>query len=83
LHPSPDIIRVRELRRMRRVKYMTNAHKISVRKPEGKRQLGRPWDDNIKFCLKETGCESVDWILVEDSIQQWALQNRVINLLVP
>ena len=30
-----------------------------VRKPEGKRQLGRPkcrWEDNIKMDLREVGC---------------------------
>jgi hypothetical protein len=33
-----------------------NAYKIFIRKPEGKRLLGRPrrrWEDNIKMCLKE------------------------------
>ena len=40
-----------------------------MRKPEGKRQLGRPrrgWEDNIKMDLQEVGC--VDWIgLAQDS----------------
>jgi hypothetical protein len=33
-----------------------NAYRILVRKPEGKRQLGRPshrWVDNIKMDLRE------------------------------
>ena len=33
-------------------------HRVLVRKPEGKRQLGRPrrkWEDNIKIDLQEVG----------------------------
>jgi hypothetical protein len=35
---------------------MRNAYKFLVRKPEGRRQLGRPrcrWKDNIKLDLRE------------------------------
>jgi hypothetical protein len=38
--------------------WMRNAYKISVRKPEEKRPLGRPrhrWEDNIIMGLKEIG----------------------------
>jgi len=41
-----------------------NAHSILVRKPEGKRPLGRPrrrWEGNIRMDLREVGWE-VDWI---------------------
>jgi hypothetical protein len=34
-----------------------------VRKPEGKRPLGRPkprWEDNIKMDLQEVGCGDLD-----------------------
>jgi len=34
-------------------------YRILVRKPEGKRPLGRPrrrWEDNIKLNLREVGC---------------------------
>jgi len=47
LCPSPNIVRVIKLRRMRwvghvvRMGQMINEYKISVRKPEGKRLLGR------------------------------------------
>jgi hypothetical protein len=44
---------------------MRNAYKIVVRKPQGKKPLGRPrhgWDDNIKMNIKEIGYEGVDWI---------------------
>jgi len=33
--------------------------RVLVKKPEGKRQLGRPrhrWEDNIKMDLQEVGC---------------------------
>jgi hypothetical protein len=36
-----------------------------VRKPKGKRTLGRPrcrWEDNIKVNLQEVRCEGMDWI---------------------
>jgi hypothetical protein len=40
---------------------MINAYSISVGKPEGMRQLGRPrrrWKDNIRMDLREV----VDWM---------------------
>jgi hypothetical protein len=40
-----------------------NAYRILVRKPEGKRPLGRPrrrWVDNIKMDLREIGRDGVD-----------------------
>jgi hypothetical protein len=44
-----------------------------VRKPEGRRPLGRPrrrWEDNIKMDLREVGCGSADWInLAQDRVQ--------------
>jgi hypothetical protein len=52
-----------------------------VRKPEGKRPLGRPrrtWEDNIKMHLIEIGCGGMDWInLVQDRDQWWAPVNTV------
>jgi hypothetical protein len=38
---------------------------ILVRKPEGKRPLGRPrlgWEDNIKMDLQEVGESCGDWM---------------------
>jgi hypothetical protein len=38
---------------------------VLVRKPEGKRPLGRRrrrWEDNIKMNVQEVGCEGMDWI---------------------
>jgi len=36
-------------------------YKILVGKPEGKKPVGRLWD-NIRMDLRETGSEGVDWI---------------------
>jgi hypothetical protein len=42
-----------------------NLYKILVRKPEGKRPLGRPrrcWVNNIKMDLREIEWGGMDWI---------------------
>jgi hypothetical protein len=48
-----------------------NAHRILVGKAEGKRPLGRSghrWVNNIKICLREIGCDGMDWIdLAQDN----------------
>jgi hypothetical protein len=44
---------------------MSNAYKIFIRKPEGKRPVGRPrrsWEDNIRMYLREIEWESGDWM---------------------
>jgi hypothetical protein len=65
----------------------TNAYRILVGKPEGKRPLGRPrrrWVDNIIMELGEIGWDSRDWIEVAQDRDQWrALVNTVMNLRVP
>jgi len=41
-----------------RMEQMKNSYKVLVRKPEGKRLLGRPrcrWEDKIRMDLKEMG----------------------------
>jgi len=62
-------------------------HRILVRKPEGKRLVGRPrrrWEDNIKMDVKEVGCGYMDWIEVGQDRDSWrALVNVVMNLRVP
>jgi hypothetical protein len=58
LHSSSNIIRVIKSRRMRRTGHVARtgetrgAYRVVVRRPEGKRPLGRPrqrWEDNIKM----------------------------------
>jgi hypothetical protein len=65
----------------------SNAYKILVGKPEGKKPLGRPrrtWVDNIKMDLREIGWDGVDWIDRTQDRDQWrALGNTVLNLRVP
>jgi hypothetical protein len=62
LYSSPSIIRMIKSRRMRcaghvaRMGETRNAYRVLVRKPEGRRPLGRPrrrWVDNIKMDLRE------------------------------
>jgi hypothetical protein len=57
---------------------------VLVRKPEGKRPLGRPshrWEDGIRMDLREIGWESVEWIqLAQDRGRLRALVNTVMNL---
>jgi hypothetical protein len=64
-----------------------NEYRILVRKPEGKRPLGRPicrWEDNIKMDIREIGCGGMDWVdLAQDMDQLRALVNTVMNLRVP
>jgi hypothetical protein len=60
-----------------------------LRKPEGKRPLGRPrhrWLGNIKMDPREIGWDGVDWIgldMAQDRDQWRALVNTVLNLRVP
>jgi hypothetical protein len=58
LYSSPNIVRVIKLRRMRwaghvaRMEEGRGVYRVLVRRPEGKRLLGRPrhrWEDNIKI----------------------------------
>jgi hypothetical protein len=64
-----------------------NAYRTLVRKPEGRRPLGRPrrrWVDNIKMDLREIGWDGVDWIDLTRDRGQWrALVNTVMSLRVP
>jgi hypothetical protein len=64
-----------------------NAYRFLVRKPKGKRPLGRPrhrWVDNIRMGLGEVIWGDVDWIGLAKVRNRWrALMNSVFNLRVP
>jgi hypothetical protein len=64
-----------------------NVYRLLVRKPEGKRPLGRPrhrWVDNINIDLGEIVWGGVDWIGLAQNRGKWrALANEVMNPWVP
>ena len=69
LYCSPNIVWVIRSRRMRWVGHLAHMgkrrgiYRVLVRKPEGKRPLGRHkhrWEDNIKMDLQEVGCGGMD-----------------------
>jgi hypothetical protein len=90
---SPNIIRMIKSRRLRWVGHVartgekSNAYRILVGKPEGKRPRGRRrrrWVDNIKINLRDIGWDVMDWIDLAQDRDQWrALMNTVMNLHVP
>jgi hypothetical protein len=59
-------------------------YKVLVRKPEGKRPLGRPrrrWEDGIRIDLREIGLGIVDWIRLAQNRDRWrAVVSAVTNL---
>jgi hypothetical protein len=92
LYSSPNILRVIKSRRTRwaghaaRMGEERGMYRVLVRKPEGKRPLGRPrrrWEDNIRMNLQEVGCGFMDWIGLAQDRDRWrALVNAVMNLQV-
>ena len=89
----PNIVRVAKSRRMRWAGQVTSigegrvVHRVLVRKPEGKRPLGRPWrrwDDNIKLDLQEVGGGCGDWMELAQDRERWrAFVNAVMNIRIP
>ena len=93
LYSLPNILRVVESRRMRWTGHVARmgegrgVHRVLVRKPEGKRPLGRPrcrWEDNIKMDLEEMGGGCGDWMELAQDRDSWrALVSTVLNFRVP
>jgi len=93
LYYSPNIARVIKSKRMRWVGHVARmgerrgGYRILLRKPDGKRPLGRPrprWEDNIQMDLQEVGCGGMDYIELAQDRDRWrALVNAVMNLQVP
>jgi hypothetical protein len=79
LHSSPNIVRVIKSKRMRWVGHVARMEEgrgvywVLVRKPEGKRPLGRPrrrCEDNIKLNFREIRIDGANWIqLAQDRVQ--------------
>jgi len=49
-------------------------YRVLVRKPEGKRPLGRPrrrWEDNIKTDFKRNSMGGVDWTYLDQKRDKW------------
>jgi hypothetical protein len=65
----------------------TDACRILVVKPEGRKLLERPrriLENNIKINLKIVGCAGMDWIdLAQDSDQWRVLVKTLMNLRFP
>jgi len=93
LYCSPNIVWVIKSRRMRwaghvaRMGEERGVYRFLVRKPEGKRPLGRPrrrWVDNIWTDLQEVGCGYMDWIGLAQDRDSWrTLVSAVMKLRVP
>jgi hypothetical protein len=76
---SPNIIRVIKSRKMRweghvaRMGEGRGTYRILVRRPEGRRPLGRPrrrWEDNIKMDHQEVGW-GMDWTEMAQDRDRW------------
>jgi hypothetical protein len=93
VYSLPNIVLVVKSRRMRWSWYVMpmgeerGVKSLLVRKPEGKRPLGRPrrrWEDNIKMDVQEVGRGCGDWMEFAQDRDGWrALVITVKNLRVP
>jgi hypothetical protein len=91
-YSSPSIIRMIKSRRMTwaghvaRMRDKSNAYRILVGKPEGKRSLERQrrrWVNDFKIDLREIGWDSMNWIDLDPDRDHWrALMNTLMNLRV-
>ena len=58
----------------------TGVYRVLVRKPEGKRPLGRPrhrWEDTIKIDLQEVGFGGMDWIQLAQVVRSCECGNEL------
>ena len=86
-------MRVIKSRRMRwaghvaRMGEEMGVYRVLVRKPEGRRPLGRPrcrWVYNIRTDLQDVGCGYMDWIGLAQDRDRWrTFVSAVMNLRVP
>jgi hypothetical protein len=92
LYSSLNIVRVIKSRRMRWAGHVVcmrerrGAYRILVRRPEGRRPLGRPrrrWEDNIKMDLQAVGWDMDRIELAQDRDWWQDVVNAVRNLRVP
>jgi hypothetical protein len=93
LYSSPNIVRVIKSRRMKWAGHVARmgegrgVYRVLVRRPGGKRPLGRSrrrWEDNIKMDLREIGIDGANWIQLAQGRIQWpSCVNTVMNLRVP
>jgi hypothetical protein len=89
----PSIVRVVKSRRMSWAGHVAHmgegrgVHRFLVRKPEGKRPLGRPrrrWENNIKMDHQEVGGSCGYWMELAQDRDRWrALVGTVRNHGVP
>jgi hypothetical protein len=65
----------------------TNAYRVLLERPEGKRPLGKPrrrWEDNIKVDVRDIGRDIMDLVDLAQDRDQWrAVMNTIMNLRVP
>ena len=79
--------RMRWVWHVARMEESRGVYRVLVRKPEGKRPLGRPrlrWEDNIKIDIQEVGCGGMDWIELPQDGDRWrAPVNAVMKFRCP
>ena len=87
LYSLPNIVLVVKSRRMRWAGHVARmgegrgVYRVLVRKPKGKRPLGRPrrrWEDNIKTDLEEVGGGCGNWMDLARDRERWRAQRTLV-----